>query len=298
MRYQGAVAKIPSSLPLTVAANIPVGGIITLFASDDLSSFMRCDDEADCREFGGGCLCLLQLPRTLQPEFAAGSCGAASQYPKTSNARNQGQGKEKGDSPHLCEAPFGLFRQMGTVPFFLHEDEGVFAMRWIGVVWTAAMVAGFAGSAGGQQSGCAGCNGKTSFAHASPWAMDGAPCCSPPGYTLVPGCCEGSRHCCDNAWAGYCDHRARVESFWARVGVPKPRRCCLGGQPAASGSSCPESPVPGVRPVPDSTFTPASAAARPAPAARSARVNAVPPPATAEKRTAERSTASLWLWRF
>ena len=24
----------------------------------------------------------------------------------------------KGDSPHLCEAPFGPFRQMGTVPFF------------------------------------------------------------------------------------------------------------------------------------------------------------------------------------
>ncbi|MGB7733892.1 MAG: hypothetical protein WBL72_09330, partial [Thermoguttaceae bacterium] len=23
----------------------------------------------------------------------------------------------KGDSPHLCEAPFGPFRQMGTVPF-------------------------------------------------------------------------------------------------------------------------------------------------------------------------------------
>jgi 4-amino-4-deoxy-L-arabinose transferase-like glycosyltransferase len=27
----------------------------------------------------------------------------------------------KGDSPHLCEAPFGLFRQMGTVPFSSEE---------------------------------------------------------------------------------------------------------------------------------------------------------------------------------
>jgi serine/threonine protein kinase len=27
--------------------------------------------------------------------------------------------KEEGDGPHLCEAPFGPFRQMGTVPFFL-----------------------------------------------------------------------------------------------------------------------------------------------------------------------------------
>ncbi len=27
-------------------------------------------------------------------------------------------GRKKGDSPHLCEAPSGPFRQMGTVPFF------------------------------------------------------------------------------------------------------------------------------------------------------------------------------------
>jgi adenosyl cobinamide kinase/adenosyl cobinamide phosphate guanylyltransferase len=25
--------------------------------------------------------------------------------------------REKGDSPHLCAAPYGPFRQMGTVPF-------------------------------------------------------------------------------------------------------------------------------------------------------------------------------------
>ena len=30
--------------------------------------------------------------------------------------------REKGDSPHLCEAPFGPFRQMGTVPFFLRSQ--------------------------------------------------------------------------------------------------------------------------------------------------------------------------------
>jgi ABC-2 type transport system ATP-binding protein len=32
-------------------------------------------------------------------------------------------GPEKGDSPHLCEAPEGPFRQMGTVPFFRPEEE-------------------------------------------------------------------------------------------------------------------------------------------------------------------------------
>ena len=30
--------------------------------------------------------------------------------------------REKGDSPHLCEAPSGPFRQMGTVPFFPPDD--------------------------------------------------------------------------------------------------------------------------------------------------------------------------------
>jgi GNAT superfamily N-acetyltransferase len=32
-------------------------------------------------------------------------------------------GREKGDSPHLCEAPFGPFRQMGTVPFFSESGK-------------------------------------------------------------------------------------------------------------------------------------------------------------------------------
>jgi HD-like signal output (HDOD) protein/GGDEF domain-containing protein len=33
-------------------------------------------------------------------------------------------GPEKGDSPHLCEAPSGPFRQMGTVPFFRPAADG------------------------------------------------------------------------------------------------------------------------------------------------------------------------------
>ena len=31
----------------------------------------------------------------------------------------------KGDGPHLCEAPFGPFRQMGTVPFSASGGRGV-----------------------------------------------------------------------------------------------------------------------------------------------------------------------------
>jgi len=33
-------------------------------------------------------------------------------------------GAEKGGSPHLCEAPSGPFRQMGTVPFFRSTEQG------------------------------------------------------------------------------------------------------------------------------------------------------------------------------
>ena len=40
---------------------------------------------------------------------------------------------EKGDSPHLCEAPFGPFRQMGTVPFFFAMND--WAEGWLRVMW-------------------------------------------------------------------------------------------------------------------------------------------------------------------
>ncbi|MGD0900661.1 MAG: hypothetical protein ABR915_22745, partial [Thermoguttaceae bacterium] len=37
----------------------------------------------------------------------------------------------KGDSPHLCEAPGGPFRQMGTVPFFSPAEAVVRARRFL-----------------------------------------------------------------------------------------------------------------------------------------------------------------------
>ena len=73
------------------------------------------------------------------------------------------------------------------------------------------------------------------------WALGCDACCSPCGYCLAPGCCEYQRHCCDNSWAGYCQHRARVEAFWARAGVPK--LCC---RPAGCWGA-PTAPMPGFR---------------------------------------------------
>ena len=44
--------------------------------------------------------------------------------------------------------------------------------------------------------------------------------CHPaPAYNLAPGCCEPRRHCFDNAWDGYCEQRARWDTFWCKVGT-------------------------------------------------------------------------------
>jgi hypothetical protein len=108
----------------------------------------------------------------------------------------------------------------------------------------AAAIIGLAGTAVGYQPNCASCNGG---ATARTWAQkgfDAEACGAPCGYSLVPGCCEDTRHCCDNAWAGYCDHRAKVEAFWARVGVPGScgrGRVCRG---APMGSCCPSNVAP------------------------------------------------------
>ena len=44
----------------------------------------------------------------------------------------------KGDSPHLCEAPSGLFRQMGTVRFF--PTGGTFSWIAGGAILAAAVL--------------------------------------------------------------------------------------------------------------------------------------------------------------
>ena len=62
-------------------------------------------------------------------------------------------------------------------------------------------------------------------------------CASSPGYNLTPGCCQCQPHCCDNAWEGYCQNKARWQSFWQLVGTGafKCRRCA----PAAFSTACP-----------------------------------------------------------
>jgi len=115
------------------------------------------------------------------------------------------------------------------------------------------------------QAGCAGCGSR----HCG--GLDAEPGFCPGGFTWVPGCCEDRRPCCDNAWAGYCEHRAKVDAFWSRVGTGSnygrryrpgatlPCDNCLNvptnGYPtpaAAPRAAVPLSPIP-APPVPDNT---------------------------------------------
>ncbi len=89
-------------------------------------------------------------------------------------------------------------------------------MRLMAFVLAAAMIAGsWATAIGGE--GCLAC-GKS----VGSMALCGPACSSPNGYTLSPGCCENTQPCCNNSWDGYCEHHAKVQAFWARVGTPRP----------------------------------------------------------------------------
>ena len=46
-----------------------------------------------------------------------------------------------------------------------------------------------------------------------------APACGAPAYSLAPGCCEFPPSCCENAWEGYCEERARTLALADRMGL-------------------------------------------------------------------------------
>ena len=111
------------------------------------------------------------------------------------------------------------------------------------------------------QPGCVGCNrsGRPDLVFGD---LSGPACASPPGYAWVPGCCEPRRPCCDNAWAGYCERRARIEAHHAakshcrhgaglRVrGVAAYENCeePATRQPMPTPALAPKAPQPGIAP--------------------------------------------------
>ncbi|MBN1393998.1 MAG: hypothetical protein JW959_03120 [Pirellulales bacterium] len=117
--------------------------------------------------------------------------------------------------------------------------------RWI---FAASVLAGVFALAADLDAGCGcgSCDGTTSY-----WALGRGACCSPPGYCMTPGCCELYRPCCDNAWAGYCENKAKVQAFWAKVGEPRPPRCrWLFYRCAPWLTPCCDDPMPKAEPDP------------------------------------------------
>ncbi len=90
-------------------------------------------------------------------------------------------------------------------------------MRWI--CWGPALLTmlGLCGPAAGFEfayawgGSCASCQG---YGH--PYC---AGACAGPFYGWQPGCCESPPSCCDNAWAGYCQEKARCWAFCHRLGT-------------------------------------------------------------------------------
>ena len=81
----------------------------------------------------------------------------------------------------------------------------------------------------------------------------GAPACGAPFFGWQPGCCQAPPSPCDNAWAGYCEEKARWKAFCYRLGTGGKASC--GSMPA----DCQPTPAvlePGVRPLPPSPSAP------------------------------------------
>jgi hypothetical protein len=139
-------------------------------------------------------------------------------------------------------------------------------MRWmswgsVAVVFCGLVYAGLVDVAVGGSPYC-GCHGNAMTDTPDYQALSGGACCSPPGYTVAPGCCEYTRPCCTNVWAGYCEERARADAFCSRLGTPRGHhRLFWGGEPVSSSCKC----VPGETIITEPTSAePASASPTPA----------------------------------
>lgn len=95
-------------------------------------------------------------------------------------------------------------------------------MRWICWAILSLAVCALVGAAAGTdpayggEGPCGSCEPNYSYY---------APACASPFHGTVPGCCEFPPSPCDNAWAGYCQEKARCRSFWQRLGTGGATHC-------------------------------------------------------------------------
>jgi hypothetical protein len=124
----------------------------------------------------------------------------------------------------------------------------------LGLVASGLMLVCAAGTAWAGDCHCGGMSNR------SYQSLSGPPCFSP--LNLAPGCCECPPSACDNAWAGYCQHKAKWQAYFAQVGTPR-AGCYSSCRSGRCASSC-GTPTPAVREVPaspaETTPTPAVSA--------------------------------------
>ena len=94
------------------------------------------------------------------------------------------------------------------------ETERSVSMRWTCCLFVLLAAGTLSSPAAGSQPGCSTCAGGTGSHTYSEQA-----CGAPAGFSLTPGCCRCQPTCCDNAWDGYCEHKARWQGFWSMVGT-------------------------------------------------------------------------------
>jgi hypothetical protein len=131
------------------------------------------------------------------------------------------------------------------------------------------------------QADC-GCGGMSNRSYNS---LSGPPCFSPPGCSLAPGCCECPPSACDNAWAGYCQHKAKWQAYFTKVGTPRPSYYYGNyGNCGRCGS-----PTPAVREVP------AEDSPAPKPAVAPEPAKPAMPPAPAPEKTSRAKVLYPWM---
>ena len=85
------------------------------------------------------------------------------------------------------------------------------------------------------------------------WNAYCAPACGAPAYGTVVGCCEYSPLYGDNAWAGYCQERARRRAFWENLFDDKHSTCRPSGGVCSPAAQYGPTPAEAAMPLTPST---------------------------------------------
>ena len=111
-------------------------------------------------------------------------------------------------------------------------------MRWISWGSTFLLISVLASRAVGWDGDCGNAPPRANDAH-SP--CTNVACAAKAGYSCGTGCGTCTSPCCQKAWAGYCQEKAKWQAFWARL-CESPqccKRCCNGAALAPCGCAAP-----------------------------------------------------------